>query len=75
MIGSGRWELNPRSLPWQGSVVPLNYARLVLRAGVEPASDALQAPAVTTLAISANTLITYLLHLVRQDFLISARTM
>jgi hypothetical protein len=24
---SGRWDSNPRPLPWQGSVLPLNYTR------------------------------------------------
>ena len=45
--------IEPLSSPWQGEVLPLNHSRSVPRAGVEPASDALQAPAVTTLAISA----------------------
>ena len=25
---SGRWELDPLSLPWQGSILPVNYARI-----------------------------------------------
>ena len=24
---SGRWELNPLSSPWQGDILPVNYAR------------------------------------------------
>lgn len=32
-IWSARGDLNPRPLPWQGSVLPLNYSRRLLFAG------------------------------------------
>ncbi len=28
---SGRWELNPLSSPWQGDILPVNYARDISR--------------------------------------------
>ena len=34
---SGRRGLNPRPLPWEGSVLPLNYSRLAVPTGFEPA--------------------------------------
>ena len=26
-VWSGRWDLNPRPSPWEGDILPLNYAR------------------------------------------------
>ncbi len=31
---SGRAESNRRTLPWEGSIVPLNYARIVVAGAV-----------------------------------------
>src|SRR6476659_332205 len=28
-IESGRWDSNPRRQPWEGCILPLNYARMV----------------------------------------------
>jgi hypothetical protein len=30
-VVSGRWDSNPRHLPWQGSILPLNYTRIFFR--------------------------------------------
>ncbi len=53
ILMSGGPDSNRRPSPWQGDILPLNYHRRVLRIGVEPISDLLQRPAVTTLATSA----------------------
>lgn len=32
---SGRWELNPLSSPWQGDILPVNYARIKSKSSQE----------------------------------------
>lgn len=36
-LQSGRWDSNPRPSPWQGDVLPLNYARVFDQPSAESA--------------------------------------
>ena len=45
LLESGRWDLNPRPSPWQGDVLPLNYARGQGRQGLNPQPAVLETAA------------------------------
>lgn len=38
-LKSGRWDSNPRHSPWEGDVLPLNYARLLLENSIISRKD------------------------------------